>query len=83
LGQGPAGCVYVRRVDDKRRRLVQASALHSRPLLSKRERVAVKDKIREIDAEAVADVRRAARRAVQVPRPSRGGGSIERNRSRH
>ena len=38
---------------------------------------------KEIDAKAASDAPREAKWDAQAPRPSRGGGSFERNRSRH
>lgn len=42
---------------------------------------AIQRKLHEIDVEALSDMRREAKAAVQPPRPYRGG--FERNRSRH
>lgn len=83
IGSGPADSVRVREVDCKRNHLVPAAMLHSTPVGPFRPSEEVKKIIRQIDAEAQADINRESRSAIQQPRPSRGGGSFERNRSRH
>jgi hypothetical protein len=90
VGRTVARGVVIRPADDDERYVVQPETLQERRIPPRTEERArhrsvspTEQALRKIDSQALRDVKREAKNAVQTPRAQRGGGSFERNRSRH